>query len=112
VDDLGEVFALALENGPAGTVFNAVGGESTPREVTEAIGRLIGRLIGKPETTAGYPTEQARDMVPFVDWLGTNQHVDGSRVRTLLGWQPTGPTVVEDIEFGSYRALLPELTGG
>lgn len=104
VDDLAEAFALALSAAPAGTVLNVVGGVSTPRAVAEAIGRLIGR----PEATTGLPPEKARDVMPFADWLGTNQVVDATTTRAVLDWQPTRPAVTDDIATGSYRRFAAQ----
>ncbi|HEY7489430.1 MAG TPA: NAD-dependent epimerase/dehydratase family protein [Streptosporangiaceae bacterium] len=103
VDDLAEAYALALEEAPAATLLNLVGGESTPRAVAEAIGRLIGR----PDRTAGLPPEQAQAIAPVTAWIGMTQRVNADRARQLLGWRPTRPTLEHDIEFGSYRQLLP-----
>ena len=102
VDDLGEAYALALERAPAGTVLNLAGGEATPRSVAEA----VGRLIGAPERTSSLPTEEAEKVLPFAGWIGTSIRVDTSRSRGLLGWRPVGPDLLEDLEFGSYRALV------
>jgi hypothetical protein len=29
------------------------------------------------------------------------------RTRELLGWMPTGPTLIEDLDAGAYSALTP-----
>jgi nucleoside-diphosphate-sugar epimerase len=102
IDDVGELAALALEAAAGGAVLHAVAGESTPRDVAEAIGRLIGR----PEATAGLPPDQARGVVPFADWLGANQRVTAGQSRAL-GWEPNGMPLTQEIEAGSYRSLLP-----
>jgi hypothetical protein len=84
------------------SLSSAVAGESTPREVAAAVGRLIGR----PEATVGLPPDQARGVVPFAGWLGTHQRVTAGNAARL-GWKPTGVPLIEEIETGSYRSLLP-----
>jgi nucleoside-diphosphate-sugar epimerase len=102
VDDVGELAALAVDTGGPGTILHAVGGESTPRRVAEAIGRLIGR----PEATTGVAPDEAHGTVPYADWLGTRQRVAAPNARRL-GWAPAGPPMTREIEYGSYRSLLP-----
>lgn len=102
VDDLGDAFALALEKASPSTILHAVSGVSTPRAVAAA----IGRLIEKPSATEGLPRNQAEGVVPFPDWLTAHQQIDARRTHELLGWLPDRPSVTDDIEFGSYRALL------
>ncbi|HEY7593423.1 MAG TPA: NAD-dependent epimerase/dehydratase family protein [Actinophytocola sp.] len=102
VDDVGDLAARALDAAP-GTVLHAVAGESTPRRVAEAIGRLIGR----PEATTGVPPDRAPGMVPFADWLGTRQRVAAPHAHRL-GWTPAGRPLEWEVERGSYRYLLAE----
>jgi nucleoside-diphosphate-sugar epimerase len=102
VDDLGEAYTLALERAPASTAFNLAGGEATPRSVAAA----IGRLIGWPERTRAVPSGCAADVLPYVDGLGGMVRVNARRAHTVLGWHPHGPALVDDIVFGSYRALI------
>ena len=102
VDDLAAAYLAAVAH-PDSTVFNVAAGESTPRAVCEA----IGRLIGAPDRTRGVTSDEAVERVPFAGWLaGPGVRVDSSRARATLGWVPTGPGLVADIEFGSYAALV------
>lgn len=100
VDDLGRAFALAIESAPAGTALNVAAGETTPRQVAEA----IGRLIGHPERTRAVPPDEA-DSIPYARWLGGATRVSAHRARTLLGWRPAGPDLLDDLEHGSYRGV-------
>jgi nucleoside-diphosphate-sugar epimerase len=98
VDDLARAYLLAAK-GPGATVFNIAAGATTPRQVCEA----IGRLIGAASSTRSIPVEEARELVPYADWLGGGGvRVDAGRARQVLGWQPNGPELTWDIEFGSY----------
>jgi hypothetical protein len=35
-------------------------------------------------------------------FFGLDMAASGARTRELLGWTPTGPTLVEDIRAGAY----------
>jgi nucleoside-diphosphate-sugar epimerase len=104
VDDLAAAFAAALDRAAPGRVFNLAGGESTPREAIEA----IGRLIGAPEKTAALPIAAALEVVPYVGWLQGHLRIDSTRARIELLWRPHGPELTHDIEHGSYRELIGE----
>ncbi|WP_046766868.1 Rossmann-fold NAD(P)-binding domain-containing protein [Jiangella alkaliphila] len=104
VDDLGRAFALAAEDAPAGTLLHVVGGVSTAKEMSEA----IGRLIGAPEATSALPLDVARRELPIADWMAVRQRIGARRVRDLLGWRPEGPSIAADLAEGTYRRLLPQ----
>lgn len=101
VDDLGDLMAEVVTRAPAATVLHGVTGESTPKQVAEAIGRLVGNPVA-----VGLPLAEARERVPYAEWLTTHQRV-GSSAAATLGWRPCQPDLPVDLEFGSYRDLLP-----
>jgi nucleoside-diphosphate-sugar epimerase len=95
VDDLGELFMLALEKGKPGDVFNAAD-ESvlTVREIAEAASRFAG-AGGK---AAAWPLEAAREALgPFADCLAMDQLIS-SKKAAGLGWKPRSTTLVEEFE--------------
>jgi nucleoside-diphosphate-sugar epimerase len=109
VDDLADLYLLALEKAPAGTLLLGVSGISYPvREVAAAASRGAG-AGGK---TVGWPLEQAREkMGPYADALVLDQQASGRRAQELLGWRPYRPDVLEDLERGSYRSMATAHTG-
>jgi nucleoside-diphosphate-sugar epimerase len=99
-DDAARLFRLAVESAPAGSVLHAVADEGVPiRAVAEAIAAQL--HIPAVSVTA----EQAGD---YVGWLGGFWGVDGPGsaqiTRDLLGWQPTQPGLIADLEQGHYFA--------
>jgi nucleoside-diphosphate-sugar epimerase len=103
VDDLAALYLAALARGARGVVFHGVGGEATVRSVCESIARLVGGV------GASLPPDEARAVVPFADWIGgTSIQAGTARTREALAWTPTGPTVHDDVEHGSYRAVVHE----
>jgi nucleoside-diphosphate-sugar epimerase len=104
IDDVVDLYLLALERAPAGSLFFAENGECSMRTIAEAISRLLG-YGGRTES---WPMEEA-----LKDWgisaqatFASNSRVSAQKARAMLGWNPTGPDLVEDVEHGSYRALL------
>jgi nucleoside-diphosphate-sugar epimerase len=110
VDDLADLYLRAAA-GPAGAIYHAAAGETTPQAVAEA----IGRMIGAPHRTLSLPPADAVGRVPYAGWLtGPGIRVDASKARHVLGWVPRGPDLLDDLEHGSYRQLLtdPGFSGG
>jgi nucleoside-diphosphate-sugar epimerase len=95
VKDAASLYRLAVEQAPAGSVLNAVGDEGVPvREVAEAIGRNL-NLPAK-----SLPAEEYGGML--VPLLSTDMPASSTITQELLGWQPTHPGLIEDIEQGHY----------
>jgi nucleoside-diphosphate-sugar epimerase len=104
VDDLGALYALALENAAAGDVYNATDDTSfTQLEIARAASRGAGR---NGETTVWPLDEAAATMGEWVRNLALDQRVTSARARARLQWSPKAPTILEDLERGSY-ALQP-----
>ena len=103
VDDLADLYLLALEKAPAGTLLLGVSGPSYPvREVAAAASRGAG---AGGETTS-WPLAEARQKLgPYADALVLDQQASGRRAQELLGWRPYRPDVLEDLERGSYRSI-------
>jgi len=100
VDDLAELYTLALEKAPAGSVLN---GTSDDAITLEQIGKDVAALLGGLPVEH-VPLEEARaQMGPLADALAMDQRVESPRSRALLGWKPTRPSFHEDLTRGSYR---------
>ncbi|MYW63134.1 NAD-dependent epimerase/dehydratase family protein [Streptomyces sp. SID8379] len=96
--DTARVFRLAVEKAPAGSVLHAVGEEGVAmRDVAEVIGRHLDVPVASvaPE-----------DAMAHFGWLGAiisvDQPASGAHTQELLGWRPTEPTLLADIEQGHY----------
>jgi len=89
---------LAVETAPAGSVLHAVADEGVPfRDIAEA----MGRHLGVPAASLA-----AADAVDHFSHLGHFVSLDNpataALTRELLGWEPTGPSLLEDLEQGHY----------
>jgi nucleoside-diphosphate-sugar epimerase len=95
VKDAASLYRLAVERAPAGAVLNAVGDEGIPvREIAEA----IGRRLNLPAQSV--PAEEFEGM--FVPLLTRDMPASSTITQALLGWQPTHPGLIEDIDQGHY----------
>lgn len=96
--DAARLVRLGLENAPAGTILHATAEEGVPvREIAEA----LARRLDVPAKSA--PAEQIADEILFVGrFLAGDFPATSDITRDLLGWQPTGPTLLEDIAAGHY----------
>ena len=102
IDDVVDLYLLALEHAPACSLFYAENGEAPWKSLASAIGRLLG--FG-PETK-DWPIEEAvREWgVNAITSFGSNSRVSALKARKMLGWAPKGPALLDDVEHGSYRA--------
>jgi nucleoside-diphosphate-sugar epimerase len=96
--DAAHLFRLALENAPAGSALHAIDDEGVPlREVAE----VIGRHLDVPVVNVA-----PDDAVEHFGWLGRflaiDSHASSAITRDLLGWKPTQPGLIEDLEMGHY----------
>jgi nucleoside-diphosphate-sugar epimerase len=95
VKDAASLYRLAIEQAPAGAVLNAVGDEGVPvREIAEAIGRHLNL------PARSLPAEEFGGML--VPLLSRDMPASSTITQELLGWQPTHPGLIEDIEQGHY----------
>jgi nucleoside-diphosphate-sugar epimerase len=100
VDDLADLYLLALESAPPGTLLLAVSGPS--RTVAE-LAAAASRGAGTGGKTSGWPLEEAKQKLgPYADALVLDQQASGKRAEELLGWKPSRPDVLQDLERGSY----------
>ena len=98
--DIGVLYRLALEQAPAGSTLHGVGDTGIPRKViAETIAGKLG--IETKSITAEEAPQYLGFLAPFV---GLDNPTSNDRTRELLGWEPTHPGWVEDVETGHYFA--------
>jgi nucleoside-diphosphate-sugar epimerase len=97
--DAATLFRLALESAPAGTALHAVAEEGVP---FRAIAEAIGRRLTLPAVSLT-PAEASRHYVSFLAPLvALDSPVSSAVTRERLGWLPTHPALVADVEEGHY----------
>jgi nucleoside-diphosphate-sugar epimerase len=96
--DAARLARLAVESAPAGSVLHAVGDEGVPfREIAEA----IGRHLGVPSASLA-PADAVGHFAPLGHFVALDSPATAVVTRELLGWQPTGPSLVEDLDQAHY----------
>lgn len=96
-DDLGELYALAVERGEQdGYVLAATGDNPTVREIAEAAAH------GSPVVAESVDDARERLGTEYADALLMHQECSGAHARAAYGWQPTRPGLLEDLATGSY----------
>jgi nucleoside-diphosphate-sugar epimerase len=99
--DAAKVFELALERAPGGSVWHAIADEGVP---TRDIAEVIGHHLGLPVVSV--PLDDALDHFGFTGLLwSANLPTSSGSTRAQLGWQPTGPGLIDDLDQGHYFAL-------
>jgi nucleoside-diphosphate-sugar epimerase len=93
-DDAASLFRLALEEAPPGSVLHAVGDEG---DAMRAIAEVIGRRLGVPVESA--PTQ---NFGPLGTIFAVDQPSSSALTRQRFGWNPTRPSLLEDLETGDY----------
>ncbi|HWA80525.1 MAG TPA: SDR family oxidoreductase [Acetobacteraceae bacterium] len=99
VSDVAHLYRLALENNEPGAKYHAVAEEGVPmRDIAEAIGRGLG------VPAKSIPAEAAQ---AHFGWLGMfaghDLQASSEKTRKKLGWNPTGPGLIADLEAMDYE---------
>jgi len=96
--DAARLVALALAKAPAGARVHAAAEEGV---ATRAIAEAIGRAHGLP--VRSIDPDDALSHFGFIGgFFGMEMSATSTATRELLGWTPTGPTLIEDIDAGAY----------
>jgi nucleoside-diphosphate-sugar epimerase len=96
--DAAHLFRLALEKAPAGSRLHGVADEGVP---IRAIAEVIGRHLDVPVVSV--PAGEASEHFGFLaGFLAADNPVSSTLTRALLGWQPTHPGLIEDLDKGHY----------
>jgi nucleoside-diphosphate-sugar epimerase len=98
--DTARLYRMALEQGPAGSVYHAVGEEGV---ATREIAEVIARHLNLPLVSVD-PGEAA----DHFGWLGAffswDAPASNALTRERLGWEPTHQGLLADLEEGFYFA--------
>jgi nucleoside-diphosphate-sugar epimerase len=100
VRDVASLFRLALENGPAGKYWHAVGDEGIPFfEIAEA----IGSRLGLPAVSIPVDELMMPGYFGFLANIVTQNYPASNLItRRTLGWEPAQPGLLADLDNGHY----------
>jgi nucleoside-diphosphate-sugar epimerase len=96
--DSAHLFRLALERAPAGSTLHAVADEGVPiRDIAE----VIGRHLDLPVLSIA-PEDAGEHFAWLAGFLAADSPASSALTRELLGWEPTQPGLIADLDEGHY----------
>jgi hypothetical protein len=98
--DVARLYRLALEKHEVGAKYHAVAEEGVAmRDIAEAIGK------GLKVRVVSLSPEQAQAHFGWLSMFANNDlRASSAQTRRKLGWNPTGPGLIADLERLSYFA--------
>ncbi|MEH0111332.1 SDR family oxidoreductase [Tersicoccus sp. MR15.9] len=96
--DAARLVRLGLEQAPAGARLHAAAETAVrTRDIAEAIGQAFDLPV------VAVDPDDAEDHFGFIGrFFALDMSATSDRTREMLGWNPTGPTLLEDIVAGAY----------
>jgi nucleoside-diphosphate-sugar epimerase len=96
--DTARLYRLALEKAEAGARYNAVAEEGiTVKDIAEVVGRGL-----KVPVVALSPEEAAGHFGWLALFAGWDMPASSAQTQERLGWRPTGPGLIADLEHMRY----------
>ncbi len=96
--DAARLARLAVESAPGGSVLHAVGDEGVPiRQIAE----MMSRHLGVP-TQSVAPADALEHFSFLGRFVGVDTPATATATCELLGWTPTGPSLLEDLDEDHY----------
>ena len=96
--DAARLYRLALEKGSAGARYHGVADEGVPvRDIADVIGRRLGVPV------VARSAEEAADHFGWLaHFLGIDCPASSAQTQEQLGWRPTQPGLIPDLDRPSY----------
>jgi nucleoside-diphosphate-sugar epimerase len=96
--DAAHLFCLALEEAPAGSTLHGVADEGVPiRDIAEVIGRHLDLPM-----VAISAEDAAEHFAWLAGFLAADSPASSALTRELVGWHPTHPGLIDDLDQGHY----------
>ncbi|SDD17404.1 SDR family oxidoreductase [Paraburkholderia lycopersici] len=96
--DVVRLYRLAVEKGERGARYNAVGEEGvSSREIAEALGRGLNLPV-----VSIAPEKAAAHFGWMGMFVGMDMPASSALTQARLGWRPTGPTLIADLDEARY----------
>ncbi|PZU58409.1 MAG: NAD-dependent dehydratase [Sphingobium sp.] len=101
VSDVARLYALAIGRGEPGARYHAVAEEGV---TARAIAETVAAGLGMP--TVSLSADEAGDHFGwFAMFAGLDMPASSARTRADLGWQPSGPGLIADLQAMDYTAV-------
>jgi nucleoside-diphosphate-sugar epimerase len=100
VSDAARLTRLAVEAAPAGSVLHAVGDEGVQfRHIAESMSRHLGVA-----TVSIEPSDAPEHFSHLGHFVSLDSPANAIVTKETLGWSPTGPGLLDDLDEGHYFA--------
>ncbi|MFI5782403.1 SDR family oxidoreductase [Nocardia sp. NPDC051570] len=96
--DAARLIRLGLENASGGTRLHVVAEEFV---TTRAIAEAIGRALDLPVVSVA-PADAGEHFGIVGSFFGMTMTASSELTRKAVDWEPTGPSLIEDIDSGAY----------
>ncbi len=96
--DAAHLFRLAIEKGTPGAIYHGIGDEGV---AFREIAGVIGRHLNVPVVST-MPEEAADHFGFLARFASLDVPASSARTQQLLGWRPTQPGLIEDLDRGHY----------
>lgn len=96
--DAARLYRLVLEKGSAGRCYHGVAEEGVP---LREIAAVIGKHLGVPVVSKA-PEEAAGHFGSLASFVAMDMAASSKRTREMLGWEPTQPGLIADLDRPSY----------
>jgi nucleoside-diphosphate-sugar epimerase len=105
IDDLVDLYSLAIASAPAGAFYFAENGENSMKQVCEAINCTLGVNADTVPMSLDEASQEWGEGAAQ-NTMGSNSRVRAVRARAELGWHPSRPSLIDEIENGCYTECL------
>ncbi|MFD9902994.1 NAD-dependent epimerase/dehydratase family protein [Streptomyces sp. NPDC059063] len=102
IDDVTDLYTLALSAAPAGSFYFVENGEASFADLAQAVADALGIGAAEPWGIDAAIQEWGYEVAVYA--LGSNSRVRGARARAELGWKPRHPSAVEWIRAHAIQA--------
>ncbi|HEY9679544.1 MAG TPA: NAD-dependent epimerase/dehydratase family protein [Drouetiella sp.] len=92
IDDLADLYVLAIEKAKAGSIYNASSEYLQAKEVAEHIAQTTGA-----QPHALEPEEAQQVLSFFADAFALDQKISSEKAKRELGWQPKAPKFAQEL---------------
>ena len=96
--DVAELYVLAVERSASGARYHAVAEEGVPvRDIAEVVGAGLNLPV-----VSLTPEEAPAHFGWLAMFAGLDLPASSAKTRELLGWQPSGPGLIDDLKYMDY----------